>query len=88
MFTPTLNKQGRDKTADCAIGAVAVTPSDSTDIEVCRGLYIGGAGNAAVIMANGDEVIFTGLQAGVLYPISVTRVKSTGTTATNIIATY
>lgn len=86
-FTPTLKKQGLDKTADCAIAAQAVT----TNVDLprpSRGLYIGGAGNAAVIMSDGSEVTFTGLLAGVFYPFSVTRVKTTGTTATNIIATF
>ncbi len=74
-------------TPDCAIGAVAVTLG--TELETpSRGLYIGGEGSIAVVMANGDEVTFAGAIAGALYPISVKLVKSSGTTATNIIATY
>ena len=83
-----LKTEGIDRTSECAIGAVAVTPNDLTDIPTTRGLYLGGGGNLAVIMSNGDAVTFIAMQAGVPIPYSVKRVKATGTTATNIIATY
>lgn len=68
--------------------AVAVTPNDSVDISLapCIGLFVGGAGNLVVTMSDGNDVTFTGVPAGWWMPISVTRVKSTGTTATNIVA--
>ena len=71
-----------------AHGAVAVTPSDSTDLPVTRGLYVGGAGNVAVTMADGGVVTFTGATAGQFLPLQVTRVMSTNTTATLILALY
>jgi hypothetical protein len=73
-----------------ALGAAAVTPNDSTDLVVrpARSLFIGGAGNVAVITAAGDTVTFNGLAAGSILPVQVTRVLATGTTATNIIALY
>lgn len=70
-----------------AYGAVAVTPNDSADLSIpARALYIGGAGDIALIMASGDEVTFSGCLAGTILPIQVIRVKSTSTTATNILA--
>lgn len=67
--------------------AEAVTPSDGTDLTiVSRGLYVGGSGNVAVVMASGAAVTFTGVIAGSLLPIRVSRVKSTGTTATTILS--
>jgi hypothetical protein len=67
--------------------AEAVTPSDSTDLTyVSRGLWVGGAGNVAVVMVSGDAVTFSGVVAGTLLPIRVSRVKSTSTTATLILA--
>jgi hypothetical protein len=67
--------------------AEAVTPSDSTDLTyVSRGLWVGGAGNVAVTMVSGDAVTFSGVVAGTLLPIRVSRVKSTSTTATLILA--
>lgn len=68
--------------------AVAVTPSDATVLEASKGLYIGGSGNVAVTMKDGTSVTFTGISAGMIHPISVTKVKATGTTATNIVAVY
>ena len=71
-----------------AKGAFAVTPSDTVDLPggVCRGVYIGGAGNLRVTMANDDVVTFTALAIGVVHPISAKRVWSTATTATSIVA--
>ena len=71
-----------------AFGAAAVTPNDSTDIAVCRSVYIGGAGNMKATMADDSVVTFTGLLVGAVYPFQVKRVWSTGTTATLIIALY
>lgn len=73
--------------------AVVVTPSDSTNLGyTTRGLYVGGAGNVSVEMAGagGQEptVLFTGVQAGSVLPIAVTRVNSTSTTATTIVALW
>jgi hypothetical protein len=67
--------------------AEAVTPSDSTDLLiVSRALWIGGAGNISVVMSSGVTVTFSGILAGSMLPIRVSRVRSTSTTATNIVA--
>jgi hypothetical protein len=70
--------------------ALAVTPSDSVDIrtgQLTRGIYVGGTGDMSVVMDNGT-VAFVGVVAGAVYPIRVSRVNATGTTATNILALY
>lgn len=70
-------------------GGVAVTPNDTTLLAPTRGLYIGGAGNVTVDFADGTtDVLLTAAIVGTLYPISVIRVKATGTTATAIVAMY
>jgi len=74
-----------------ARSAVAVTPSDSTDIVPTRGLYVGGSGAVKVIMADdvaAGAVTFTALAAGIVHPLRVKRVYSTGTAATGIVALY
>lgn len=71
-----------------AHGAVVVTPSDVTIIPTTRFLYIGGAGNVAAVMADGQSVVFTATQVGQVLPVQVTQVLSTGTTATAILALY
>jgi hypothetical protein len=67
--------------------AVAVVPNDAANLaKVANSLYIGGAGDVHVLMANGADIIFTGMLAGVVYRISAKKVFATGTTATNIVA--
>ena len=65
--------------------AVAVTPSDTGAISA-RSLYIGGAGHIKIVTAAGRTVTFVGLVAGQILPVRATRVFSTDTTATNIVA--
>lgn len=69
----------------------AVTPSDVTDIrngELCRALYIGGAGNVAAVRPDGTAVVFSNLPAGAFMAVQCLRVNNTGTTATNIVALF
>ena len=70
-----------------ARGAVVVVPDDSTVIEVTRALYIGGTGDVTVTMANGVDATFVAAPVGIL-PVQVTKVLSTGTAATSILALY
>ena len=67
--------------------AVAVIPSDSADLPaVSRAIYIGGAGHLKVsLKASATPVVFSNLPAG-WHPIRVTRVWSTGSTASGIVA--
>lgn len=66
--------------------AEAITPNDSADLTFeTRALYVGGAGNAQVTLEGGDTVTLTGLLAGVVYPLRVTRVLAASTTATNLV---
>jgi hypothetical protein len=80
-------KEGLDSPAS---NAAAVTPHDSTDLaNTTRALFVGGAGNISVEMAGGQSaVVLTGVVAGTILPLRVTRVNSTSTTATNITAIW
>lgn len=81
---------GAYRTANATVsahGAVAVTPNDSTVFPVCRALYIGGTGNLAVRMADGQTVTFASVAVGI-FPIQVDQVLATNTTATSIVAMY
>lgn len=82
-----------DTTLRLARHAFVPTQSDTVNLTsrgstsgALKGLFIGGAGNVKVRMADGVDVTFTGVAAGTLLPIQVVRVWSTGTTATNIVA--
>lgn len=79
-----------DTVTSPAENAVAVTPHDSTDFTyACRALYIGGAGNVSLETVGGQSaVVFVGLPAGTILPVRATRVNSTSTTATSIVALY
>lgn len=72
-----------------AEGALAVTPSDSTDLSfVTRALYVGAGGNLNVDMAEGNTVLFVGVLSGTVLPIRVRRVRAASTTAASIVALY
>jgi hypothetical protein len=72
-----------------ALNAFAVTPSDSVDLaHVARGVYVAVEGTLTVTTYNGDTVTFTALAAGILHNITATRIWSTGTAATGIVAVY
>lgn len=69
--------------------AVAVVPSDATNFTdgACHAIYVGGAGNITAVV-NGTAVLFTGVPVGTILPVRATRVNSTATTATAMVALY
>lgn len=72
-----------------AISAVAVTPNDSTQLGQVRALYVGSTGNLSVVLAeDSSPVTFANVPSGFLLPLAVSVVRSTGTTAGNIVALY
>ena len=65
-----------------ASNAFTITPHDTNELAfVTRGLYLGVSGDVAVTMANGDEVTFLNMAAGIIHPLRVKIVKDTGTDA-------
>ena len=71
---------------DPADGAFDITPNDDTDLTITtRGLYIGVAGDVTVTMANGDNITYVAMTAGIIHPLRIRRVYATGTDATDII---
>lgn len=69
-----------------ATAAETITPSDSNDLNfVTRAIYLGQAGDLSVTMQSGETVLLRGMQAGVFYPLRVSYVRATGTTAADII---
>jgi len=66
--------------------AFAITPDDATDMaKVTRGIYVGVGGDVALITKAGTTLTFKSAAAGSVLPVRAARVKSTGTTATNLI---
>lgn len=71
-----------------AVGGAYIAPADADNIEPQpRALYIGTTGNLSVIMADGSDLIFNNVPVGI-FSIQCRRVKSTGTTASDIIGLY
>lgn len=70
-----------------AIQAFAVTKSDTTVFpRPTKALYVGGAGDVAVLLADDTSpVVFSAVPAGTFLPVRVSKVLSTGTTATLIL---
>ena len=75
--------------------AEVISASDTANVEPGF-LYVGGAGNVHVVMADrsledgataatADKTLFTALAAGVVHPIRVKRVLATSTTASAIV---
>lgn len=70
-----------------ATQAVAITKSDDDDLaNAVRAIYVGGAGNVALIpVGQDDSVVFQGVQAGTWLPVRTKKVLATGTTATALV---
>ena len=51
-------------------------------------LYVGGAGNVSVVTIGNDIATFFGVPAGTTLPIQVIKLRSTSTSATNIVALW
>jgi hypothetical protein len=68
-------------------GLVAITKSDSTVYDPpLRGIYVGGNGDLAITHADSSTAVLVAVSAGTMLPVSnVSKVLSTGTTATNIV---
>lgn len=73
-----------------AQGAVAVTPNDGSDLAPtgCRALFIGTGGNVNLDTHQGDTVLFKNLPSGSILDVGAKRVRSTNTTAADIVALY
>jgi hypothetical protein len=71
-----------------ARGASMIIPADTDLTYNTRAVYIGGAGIIKVDMVEGDDAVQFTVPSGALLPIQVTRIYTTTTTATLIVALY
>lgn len=69
----------------CAKTATTITAADSDLAVPVRALYIGTGGNLRVTTLNNNDVTFSNVASGTVLPVSVKRVWTTSTTASNII---
>lgn len=67
-------------------GGFTIAPNDNQDLpQRVQGIYVGSGSGALVATLGGVDVTFVGIVTGSILPISPSRVKSTGTTATGLI---
>jgi hypothetical protein len=72
-----------------AVGAVAVTASDSTTFAATKGILLGTGGTIYVDMAKRGTNVKLVLAGGIIHPLQVTRVYATGlSSAADIVAFY
>lgn len=72
-----------------ATSGEAVTPSNSDELtKFARALWVGTAGDIALVTTAGTSLTFVGIAAGTMVPIQCKQVLSTGTTASNIVALW
>lgn len=77
-----------NRTWSPARALVAVTPHDTNELAAgCKALHIGAAGTISIIAVDDTEAVSLNVGQGIL-PIRAKVVKSTGTTATTIVALY
>jgi hypothetical protein len=67
--------------------AKTITPSDTASITPTSGIMVTAAGNIVVNTLNGTTITLA-VTVGTIYPVCVTQVKATGTTATGIVGLY
>lgn len=66
--------------------AFAITAHDSNELTyITKAIYVGTSGDLAVTMFNGETVTFANVPAGSVLPVMARLVKSTNTTASDIV---
>ena len=79
--------------SDYAQNVFAITPSDTVVFTtfpnangqvITKALYVGSGGDVAITTQGGGTVTLKNVPSGALLPISVTQIRSTNTTASNI----
>lgn len=69
-----------------AMHGFAITPDDSIDLtEATRALYVGVAGDLAVTLVSGAQLVLANVPSGTLLPVRVRAVKAAGTTADSLV---
>jgi hypothetical protein len=69
--------------------AQAITPSDTADLGfITLALFIGSGGDVAVNLPDGSPITLAAVPAGTTIPIRASRVLSTGTGASSIVAMW
>lgn len=75
-----------------ALDSEEITKSDTVDFTkgngVARGIYVGGAGDVAVVHPDDTVTVFESVPAGTILPVFAKRVNSTSTSASKMVALF
>lgn len=85
------DKFSTNELAAPALHGAVVTPNDGVDLPggPTRAVYVGGTGHMAVDFEGGEtNVLLSAIPVGTIMPLRVKRIRSTGTTATLIVALW
>lgn len=89
-MSSTDNNLGAARNPDApATDAYAITPHNTNDLDagrLPRAIFVGVGGDISVDFGTATAVIFKNIPAGTVLPIRPSRVRSTGTTATDLVA--
>lgn len=91
MSTDKLGSSDAKKTegVNPATMAFTITADDDTDLsQPTRGILVTGAGNLELIFFDDSAAVVVPVDANVVYPFCVKRVRASSTTATGIIGFY
>jgi hypothetical protein len=84
-MTDTFENHARSLTSPPEHGA-AMIPDDASDLPFAtRAIYVGGAGDLALRLLGGGQVVHANVPAGTLLPIRAARVLASGTTAAHVV---
>ena len=74
-------------TAPATDGAPALPSAAEDFAQVSRALWIGGAGDLDLVLADGARVVLAGVPGGILLPVRARALRG-GTTATGVVALW
>lgn len=64
----------------------ASTPDNTMELaEITRAIFVGTAGDVAIVLASNTELLFKNVGAGSILPIRAHFIKATGTSAGNLL---
>ena len=84
-----IGRRAVERRSDPAMGGVAIDYAAADQVLTVpgRALYISGLGNLVVETVGGDTLTFTGLLAGLIYPIAVRKIIKAGSSAAGLVLT-
>lgn len=69
-----------------AVDGFAITPNDAVELdEITRAIFVGTAGDVAIVLASNTELLFKNVASGTILPIRARFINATGTSAGDLL---